>query len=166
MQMHLIVPTLVLVGAVVTDLRARSVFNTYLLVSAAAVLINNFAFFGLSSIQTGLLGFGMAVVMTMPLFIARILGGGDVKLLFVLGLGTSYPTIMNVTLWSFMWGALVGLIYAIISGSGKKLVLNTVNIVRGRKPAPTEIHRLPFAVAVLLAWMTHIALLQRGGVLW
>lgn len=166
MQMHLIVPTLILVGAVFTDLRARSVFNNYLIASAIAVIFNTVFFFGFSALTDGLLGFGMALIMTLPLFMARVLGGGDVKLVMVLGLGTSYATVMNVTLWSFFWGAFVGLIYAVISGSGKKLILNTVNIARGRKPEPTQIHHLPFAVAIMLAWMTHIVLLQTGGHVW
>ena len=164
--MHLIVPTLVLIGAVITDLRARSVYNSYLIAATVAVLVNSFAFFGFDSFQIAAFGFGMAVILTMPLFTARILGGGDAKLLMVLGLSTSYVTILNITVWAFFWASLVGFIYAIINGSAKKLVLNTVSIARGRKVPPAEIHHLPFAVAILLAWLTHITLLQSGGMPW
>jgi Flp pilus assembly protein protease CpaA len=166
MQAHLIAPTFILAIAVYTDLRARSIYNKFILASLLLALVNSFVFFGWPGIQSGLLGMGLAFVLTFPLFMAKILGGGDVKLLAVLGLFTSYSTVLNVVVLSFIWASLIGVIYAVVSGSAKKMVTNTVGILKGLPREAIDAHKLPYAVAILMAWLSHLVILQTGGHLW
>ncbi len=166
MQLHLIAPTLILLVAVCTDLRARSIYNKFILVALATALINSYVFFGWAGIQTGLLGMGLAFLLTFPLFVAKIFGAGDVKLLAALGLFTSHSTIFTVIILSFIWASLIGVIYAVLNGSAKKLVSNTVGILKGLPREAIEVHKLPYAVAILMAWLSHIVMQQTGGRLW
>lgn len=166
MQLHLIAPTLILSIAVYTDLRARSIYNKFILASLAAGALNTYIFFGWSGIQAGLLGMGLAFAITFPLFLTKILGGGDVKLLAVLGLCTTYSTILDVVILSFIWASVIGIFYAIINGTAKKMVANTVYILKGFPRESFETHKLPYAVAILMAWLSHLVVTQTGGHLW
>lgn len=165
--MHLAVPSLILIGAVITDLRTKKVFNWFVVVSFFLALANSTYFFGATEgLKLGLLGAGMGLVMTLPLFMARVLGGGDVKLIIALGAATSYSTIMNVVFGSFVWAALIGVIYATLNGTVKILALNTLAVLKGQKPEPVQLHHLPFSVALFFAWISHLVVIKAGGHWW
>jgi prepilin peptidase CpaA len=164
--MHLAVPSIILIGAVLTDLRTKKIFNWYIVVAALFALLNSYYFLGMEGLKAGLLGAGLALVMTLPLFLARILGGGDLKLLVAFGFATSYLTVLNVLVGSFICAALIGIIYSIINGTFKILILNTLAILKGEKPENISFHRLPYSVAIFMAWVTYLTLERTGGVLW
>jgi prepilin peptidase CpaA len=164
--MHLALPSLILIGAVITDLRTKKVFNWYIVVAAVCALANTVYFFGYDGIIGGLLGAGLAAAMAIPLWLAKVLGGGDVKLLMVLGLCTSYGTVFNVILGSFIFAAVIGIVYAIFNGTFKILTLNTLAVLKGEKPERITFHKLPFTVAILMAWVTYHTTERMGGPLW
>jgi Flp pilus assembly protein protease CpaA len=165
-MLHLAVPSIILIGAVITDLRTKKIFNWYIVAAALCGFASSFYFMGKEGIIAGLLGAGLALVITLPLFFTRILGGGDVKLLIAFGLGTSYATILNVVVGSFICAALIGLIYATLNGTIKILALNTFAILKGEKREKLSIHHLPFSVAIFMAWVTYLVMQHTGGDLW
>lgn len=164
--MHLLVPTFILAFAVYTDLRARSIYNKFIIISTVLALANVLYFFGWSGLQSGLLGMGLAFLIGFPLFMAKILGGGDVKLLALVGLMTAPAAILNIIVLSFVWASVIGIIYAVVNGSARKMVTNTVGILKGLPRETIDVHRLPFAVAIFMAWMSHLVMQNHGGRLW
>ena len=166
MPLHLVIPTFTLFFAVYSDLRSHSIYNKMLLASCLLALIQNFYFFGTAGVVAGFLGAGFAFVLTWPLYLLKILGAGDVKLLAVLGLYSSSATVFNIILLSFLWASLVGVIYAFINGSAKELFKNIFRIIRGEKKEKIQAHQLPFAVPIFLAWMSHVFMSFQGVTLW
>ena len=96
--------------ACVTDLSSRRIPNALTIGAALAA----FVFHGLTAGLTGLgfagAGWIVGLLLFLPLFALRGIGGGDVKLLAAFGawLGTS------LVVWSALWAAIAGGVFALI----------------------------------------------------
>lgn len=156
----LIIPTLILLGAVFTDLRSRKIYNWYVVAAAVIAVAHSFYFFHWSGVTQGLAGAGVAVLLTLPLVLVGVLGGGDMKLFVTFGLATSYSTVFNVVIGSFVWAVIFGLIYAALNGTLKRLFLNMGALAKGEKAKKLQLHHIPFTVAMLIGWMTYVAQLK------
>ena len=82
LQWTLIGVTLV---AAATDLRARIIPNWLVLAGLAAGFTLNAMLGGWHGLLGALAGFGLALLIYVPLFILRAMGGGDVKLMAAVG---------------------------------------------------------------------------------
>ena len=108
------VPMWVSVGiasaACVTDLRTRRVPNVLTLGAAVAAMAFHAAGHGGSGLLFALFGWGLGLLVFLPLFALRGIGGGDVKLLAALGawLGPS------MVLWVAAFAAIAGGVFALI----------------------------------------------------
>lgn len=162
-----IIPTLILLAGVVDDLRSRKVHNWLVLTLAAVALASTFWFAGWAGLQSGIFGMIVALVMTLPLVLGRILGAGDMKLLAVFGLACQWNAVASVLVLSIFWGAILGLMRAIVSGQAMTLIHSTLNVAMRRKPSEESLQRMPYSVALLFGWLTHLTLLRLpGGSLW
>ena len=85
-----------LLACAISDWKTRRVPNVWVygfgLVAALVLVLTRHALGG-AGWQQGLLGFGMATLLTLPGFVLGRLGGGDVKLLMGLGLATDARTV-------------------------------------------------------------------------
>ncbi len=108
-------------AVVCTDLRHRRVPNRLILSAAAggAVLA---AAGGLASLRTGLAGMALGFMLLFPPFLLRMVGGGDVKSLAVVGLAAG-PGLLWV---SFLCGTAAG-------GAAALVILGMRRWRRGRK---------------------------------
>jgi len=97
-------------AACVTDLRVRRVPNVLTLGAAGAALVYHGATAGTSGLLLAGLGWGLGLLLYLPLFALRGIGGGDVKLLAALGawLGPS------MVLWVAAFGAIAGGVFALV----------------------------------------------------
>src|SRR5262245_26585197 len=77
--------TAVTFTAAVTDVRSRRIPNWITVGGFAAGLFLNVALYGLAGLKASLLGFGLALLIHLPLFAFRVTGGGDVKLMAATG---------------------------------------------------------------------------------
>lgn len=160
----LIVPTLILVSGTITDLKSRKIYNKLVLAALALAIAHSIYFFGLwSGLQQGLQGAGLALILTLPMVLVGVLGAGDMKLLFAFGFATSYTAAFNVVVYSFVWAAIFGVVYAVVSGQAKTIFSNIKLLLSGQKPEETKLNRIPFTVAMLLAWATYVMSLFNGG---
>jgi len=105
----------------------------------------------------------LALLITIPLFASRILGGGDVKLFAVFAFAVDPVTMFWTLVYSFIWGALFGVTRAALQKQLGVLVRNTYKIASRQKLQVQEIQKIPYTFALLLGWATQITLL-RGGV--
>lgn len=143
-----------------TDLRSKKISNRVLLSFAAAGIFLHIYFSGWGGLLEGLAGFATGLLLLIIPFLLRQMGGGDVKLLAVVGLLKGPPFVLSV----FLWGALAGGILACLSLVRRKRLLAvlqalgyTVIFRLARAPAPYPFgtleetaseETLPYGVAV------------------
>ena len=162
----LITPTLILLAGLITDLRSRKIYNWLVLTCLAAAIAHSIYFFDfMPGLIQGAQGAGVALMLTLPMVLIGVLGAGDMKLLFAFGFATSYSATFSVVIYSFVWAAIFGLIYAIVSGRFKTMLLNMKDLAAGKKPEEAKLNHIPFTVAIVLAWGTYVFSLN-GGSLW
>ena len=77
--------TAITLVAAFTDLKARRIPNWLVLIGLVAGFSLNAVFGGWSGVAAAGLGFGLALLIYVPLFILRAMGGGDVKLMAAVG---------------------------------------------------------------------------------
>lgn len=94
-----------------TDLRQRRIYNLVLLPFAAAGAFLKLYFYGPQGLLEGLAGFGAGLLLLLISFLFRQVGGGDVKLLAVIGLLKGPQFALAV----FLWAALAGGVLACLS---------------------------------------------------
>lgn len=158
----------------VFDYRSRRIPNWLSLTGLAAGLAGNLYLSGFNGLKQAALGCGLALLLYLPLFLLRAMGGGDVKLMAALG------SIIGPNAWLivFILTALLGGIAAIglllYRGGLLRALVNVGRILGslGQLEAPHAAHpeldvahphavTLPHAVVIALgtaAWF----LIQRG----
>lgn len=155
---HLIVPSLILSVAVVTDVQSRKIPNRWIVISIAMALLSSFYFFEFEGLKQGALAAGIALLMTLPLVLLGALGSGDMKLMFAFGLASTYQVVFVVIILSFLWAALIGVGVALLKGRGTLLLMNTFRLMTTKERNPDELQKIPYTVALLLGWATYLAL--------
>jgi Flp pilus assembly protein protease CpaA len=159
--LNLIVPTLILIAGVVNDIKSRKVHNYLVLILLVSSIINAYVFNGgFEGLKFGLFSFLVALAITLPLVLPKILGAGDMKLFMAFSFSVAPMATFYVLLYSFVWGALLGVARAFLSGQATLLFLNTLEIAKGGKKAvaDSQLHKIPYTVALLLGWLTHLTL--------
>jgi prepilin peptidase CpaA len=148
----------------VMDLKTRRIPNVLTFGAAAGA----FGFFlssdGLSGLGWSLAGWLVGLVMFLPFFALRGIGGGDVKLLAALGAWLGPGTTVWLALWSAIAGGPLAVIVALSSGYLKKAFVNVGSLlmfwrVAGLKPHPAlnlqtpGAPRLPYALPIAVGLM-------------
>jgi prepilin peptidase CpaA len=145
--------------ACLTDLRSRRIPNYLTFGGAVAALVFHLVTGGLSGLGWAAAGWGVGLLLFLPIFALRGIGGGDVKLLAALGawLGPS------LTLWLAFWSAIAGgafaLVVALASGYAVKAFRNVWGMlsywrVMGLQPHPAVTlesgagPRLPYSLPI------------------
>lgn len=155
--------TFSLVVGVVDDLRSRKVHNV-LLLSLAPVLVGaSFYFNGWEGMTAGVMSFLLALILTIPLFMTGVLGGGDVKLFALFAFCVDPNSMFNTLVYSVVWGGVFALTRAMIQNRLLMLLRSTYKMTTRYRPQPQEIHKIPYTFALLLGWFTHITLMRAGG---
>lgn len=156
-------PTFILIAGMVDDLRSKKIHNwlSVGLAILAALVVGIFA--RGPGLQQGLFGAATAFALCLPLFLARIMGGGDLKLFTAFGIASDWQSVFWVLIYSFVWGALLGVFRAVISGNGMVLAKNTVALLSRKVDRETLVlQKIPYSVALFFGWLTH-ATLTYGG---
>ena len=157
--------TCVMLIAGVLDLRSRRIPNALTVTGAATALVLR-APMGWEALADGVLGLGLALVLTFPLFALGALGGGDVKLLAAVGAFMGPVELIGACLLIALLGGALALFEATRKGSLRLAFLNVfymlgrmVSPVR-RQLAPTLTspaamaipYGIPIAVGALIWW--------------
>jgi len=156
-----------LMAAVVSDLRTRRIPNALVVYGATLGLtLQALAPTGTGlfpgtepGLLTGLLGGLSGLALFLPLYVLRLMGAGDVKLVAMAGVWLGAQGVAYAVLWSLVAGGVLGLVAAVVSGAlrqvghnllhiGRSVVTRTVsNGLLVHTPARTT-GRLPYAVAI------------------
>ena len=145
------------------DVRNRRIPN-WLTVSSLLVALAIRALPGGPEFLPGLFGFGLAFLITLPLFGFRLMGGGDAKLLMVVGAFLGPIAFLLAFLYTSVVGGLMALGATVVSGQHRALVARCIAFVtsiltlgsKGLKlslesPSTTTI---PYGVAIAVGAVT------------
>lgn len=151
-----------LLSAVFFDLKTRKVPNQLILVFFAVAIFLSLLADGLQNIGGILASLGTAIIFVLPLYLLRAIGGGDVKLLIVFSILCSWNGVITTVFAALFWGSVLGVLQSIISGQGKVLAQNLVALALRTKQSEKVLHKIPFTVAILFGWLTHLSLINVG----
>lgn len=153
----------VLAIAAIDDVKTRRVHNVLLaglaLLSASVVLLTS----GWPGLEKGLLGALSGFLLYFPLAWMSIVGGGDLKLMAVLGISAGSVDTLIIGLFALVWGTVLGLIQVLMQHDLKSLLNNVGHLIQGKSPEKKKLHKIPFAAAILLAALTEWTLSKTGG---
>lgn len=161
--------TLLLVIAVVHDMRTRRIPNLLVLMGIGLAVILHAIALGMGSASLAghawwspLAGLLTGLATLMPLYLLRATGAGDVKLMGMVGAFIGTQAVLAATFYTFLAGGLLSLAFMLRPGVARQALDNVrflvsdwvlrTNTGQGLRLAPlkTTAARLPYAVAIAL----------------
>lgn len=144
-------------AACATDLRMRRVPNVLTLGGAAAAVVYHAVTSGLSGGLFAVLGWGLGLLLFLPFFAVRGIGGGDVKLLAAFGAWLGPSMVLWVAAFAAIAGGVLALVVSAMHGYTRQAFTNVWGLlsywrVMGVKTHPglsldaTTAPRLPYAL--------------------
>jgi len=94
-------------SAMFFDLTTDKIPNYLVVLELAGGLVYQLYIFGAIGILSFLGGIAVPFVLSYALFLFRMIGAGDIKLLMALGSVAGYPRNLKIMLWSVIWGAVI-----------------------------------------------------------
>lgn len=154
-----ILSTVILLVGVVDDLRSRKFHNWLFLICSVVAFIVMLVLGGGTALYLSSLGFGAGFIVLLPLVLMKMVGAGDMKLLAAFGIAAGWNAVISVTIMSLFWGALFGVVRVIVGGQFRVLLGNMVSIVNPKSlndRTQLELHKIPFTIALLMGWLSHL----------
>ena len=144
-------------AACVFDLRTRRIPNALTFGAALAAFLFHGLFFGIGGFGMSVAGWAVGLVLFLPLFLLRGMGGGDLKLLAALGAWVGPGAVIWVALFAGVAGGVFALALALARGYTKQAFANVWGLlsywrVMGMQPNPALTlesapqSRLPYAL--------------------
>ncbi|MCY4512161.1 MAG: prepilin peptidase [Bdellovibrionales bacterium] len=156
--------TLILAVGVGDDLRSRKIHNKLILFLLPVALIGTILLKGFSGILTSGLSALLACIMGVPLYLTKIVGGGDLKLLVVFAFTASWMDAGLSLLYALPWALLLGVFKIVLDKKFRDFIANLIFLTKFQKPELSTLHTIPFSLALLFGWLTCVSL-KRGGLL-
>lgn len=175
---------LLLLASVATDIRRHRIPNVLVLIGLIAGAVfqcipyQDGAYFSAPSPDSGLLpllaGIAVGFVFSLPFYLLRAMGAGDVKLLMVVGAFLGPAQTFGALIFSFVMGGVLALGMTLYRRSFSTIIANlrfmlVTAAVRaaGGSPPPVEplqqtAGRLPYAVAIALGTLLQLVLIRSG----
>ena len=148
-----------LVVAVYFDLTTAKFPNKFFLLFSCINILLVSILGGWSALTVGLLTLGVAVLLMVPVYMIRMLGGGDIKLILAISPILLLDEFIGFLLMSFVWAAVFGFLRSAIGGSVRSLLVNTLFLT---KKVTVASERIPFTVGILLGWCSYRSVMALG----
>ena len=149
-----ILPALLLLSAVLDDLRSRKIHNNLILVLFAIAGVSVFIFQGVQGFFPALLNILIALGISIPFVLLKVIGGGDMKLYAVLAVVLSPRALVVSFVCAFFWGAILGLVKVILDKKTGLMYVNFLSLLKLKKPSSDTLHSFPFSVSLFLGWLS------------
>ena len=146
-------PSFVLILSVGFDLWTKKIPNHFILALAAISIVFIWPTYGMEKIPFALLHCLLVILFLLPVYVLRIVGGGDVKLVAVLSLILPLNTLFNTVIAGFVFGGLLGLVKVIVDGKLYTLLWNLKSILKFKTSGTMDLTTFPFSVGLLLGWL-------------
>ena len=111
-------------AAAVSDLRSRTIPNWLTVGGLVAGVVAQVALGGWTGAKAAVLGFGLAMLIYLPLFMLRAMGGGDVKLMAALGATAGPQNWLSIFLITSILGGVIALGTILLRGRFGKTMRN------------------------------------------
>lgn len=153
------------------DVRSHRIPNSLILAGAAAALLLNVwvpSAMGELGLQASLLGVGAGLLALMPLYLLRAMGGGDVKLMAMVGAFVGPGAMMEVTLYVLIAGGVLaigvslwrGNLWRVVHHIKLALLLKLAKMPGWREPIDAAAlradHRMPYGVAIACGGIAYL----------
>ena len=149
--------SLILTICAVDDLRTKKIHNKLLLFLLPLALAGAFFLKGFSLLQI-LTAALLSLVITFPLYIGKVLGGGDLKFFFVFSLTITWMEVWQTFFYALPWALLLGMVKLFLDKKLKIFFLNLFFLIKFQSVEKTSLHTIPFSAALFFGWMTVIFL--------
>ena len=141
-------------AGVVDDLRSKKIHNWLILVLLAVACLCVLGFQGLQGVFPALGKLVVALGISVPLVLMKVIGGGDMKLYAVLALVLLPKSLIMSLVFAFFWGALLGVIKVILDKKTGLMYANFLALIKLKKPNADALHAFPFSVSLFLGWLS------------
>lgn len=177
LNMHLsmfIILTILLIIACWQDYLEFRIKNKLVITGALLGIALNTFLTAETGFVSGLIGLGLGLLLLLPLYLLRIMGAGDVKLLAMVGAFVGQQAIFEVFLYTLIVGGFLALIFSLWQGTLRKIIDNAVlicllvlstqksEIVKGNfsfaVDASQSAGKLPYALAITIGTGVALAL--------
>jgi len=158
-------PTALLLAACLTDIKYKKVLNMFVVATFCIVMASHFIFGHNQAFFDAFTGFGVAIVLALPMYLMRGISAGDLKIFALFGLATNVDAVIFTFIASLIWGSLIGVIRAVFNKQSDVLFSNFVKIIKLQKPEPHTLHKIPYSVALLAGWFSYVVYTGYGRVL-
>lgn len=154
-----VISGVILIAGVVDDLRSKKIHNHLILFFIPLALLSVLIFKGSSSLLSMSLVSGLvSLLISIPLYSLRMIGGGDVKLYLAVSLTWG----LNTTILSFVYAlpisVVFGLLRTLFKGEIKQFGVNILHLIRLKKVDHQKTQTFPFSAALFLGWLTYLVL--------
>ncbi len=155
-----LLPTALLLIAVVDDLRSRKIHNKLILILLPFSLSFVVLLKGLIGLKVGLISALLAFVIGVPLNLGRVIGGGDLKVLILFALTVNWITLSYSFFYSLPWALLLGVFKILFDKKFKDFLSNLflIFLFKLKKTNTESLHTIPFSIALLLGWLSYCSL--------
>lgn len=159
-------PTIRLIGllalmavAVLVDIRTRKVPNIIVTAGALVGIASSFLP-GSIGLVPSLGGLSVGLVMLLPMYMLRVMGAGDVKLMACAGTFLGVKATIFATLFAVVLGGVLAILFSAFSGTFRQTVTNLklflvqslVRVAGGEMPKsddmPISVGRMPYSLAI------------------
>ncbi len=116
--------------AAVTDIRARIIPNWLVVTGLVAGFGLNTILYGWQGLGSSALGFGLALLIYVPLFVLRAMGGGDVKLMAAIGCMVGPRNWFEIFIYASVAGGIYAMFLLTLRNSGGGVFWNMLHILK------------------------------------
>lgn len=123
----------------------------------------------LDTFLMALAGLAVGFLATLPFYLLRAMGAGDVKLIAMCGAFLGYPSILPAVLGTFLAGGALSLLYLGLTGRLRQAMLNIAGlglaVTAGQAPtldARTSTGSLPYGIAIAIGTIGYLVIRQFG----
>ncbi len=154
---------LLLLLAVIDDLRSKKVHNQLVIICfAVAIVFMTFAQ-GSQAVFPAALSMMTAALIIIPLYLLRIVAGGDVKIFLAVSPLLTWEEILITIFASLIWGSILGLVQVILKGQIKSFLANMMMLFHRSKIPSQNVHKIPYTVALFFGFLSSLVWLKEGA---
>ena len=147
-------PGLILLIACIDDLRSRKIHNKLILFMLVFTLPVVFLLSGWEGLKMGGTSALLAILFAVPLTLAGMIGGGDLKLFVLVAFTLTFKELFWIAIYSLPWALLLGLIKITLDRKLKDFFWNILFLFRHRSAKGLEFHSIPYSIALFMAWLS------------
>lgn len=146
---QMIVLSLMLV-ACAYDIKSARIPNMLVVLSLFVLQVLAFYSSGLSSlIQTGI-SFCVLLMILVPLFATKVIGGGDVKLMLAFSPMFTLSSALETLIYTLIWGAVFSIVVLILQKKSKQTIESFYLVLHKLTLDSSRLTKIPFTIAILL----------------